>query len=440
MRLRVRCGVVSRALDVPPGGSRGDLEQLVKRDVLPELGLSSDTGFFISLNGKDILPGNVDTPLQDCGVVAGDLIRVFMNEKEKSVLDPTIVDLKPKDDPQEHHHDHNSQASGVTEPLSVISEDYANMPAAFERPTPFLPVMLCMEAKPGHVPHSLEAALSDACPQSAQESLIVALHVLMAEAGFVSKDLTETTTTTSTGQLLECWRKMGAYVLKYAHHLCPHASCVLACLPLGKHLVVNASVAAGVCEESLAALKLQTASYVTNVTSGLVTTDVYSNLPTLSRVFKDHVAYSALEVMRRGLELPPVTGLLALPCELLLTILAQLSAHSLLAMSVTCRHLNLLSNDEGLWRHLFVRDFSYDVEVSGQQWKQLYRHHYQMRCQARHPLPGVFPATYPFHSPYVYAPPFTPLPPGVIGGAYDARPDFNLPFGNIPPLLLPIPR
>uniref|UniRef100_UPI00358DFC73 F-box only protein 7 n=1 Tax=Myxine glutinosa TaxID=7769 RepID=UPI00358DFC73 len=444
MRFRVRCGGVSRPLVVPPGGSRGDLEELVKRDVLPELGLRSDTDFFLSLNGKDILPGNVDTPLQDCGVVAGDLIRVFMNERERPVSDPRIVDLKPMDEPQQHRNDQGSQASGVAEPSpvtsEVVAEDNASLPAAMEPSTPFLPVMLCMEAKPGHVPHSLEAALADACPQSAHESLIVALHVLMAEAGFVSKGLTDTAPTTSAGQLPEGWRRMGAYVLQYAHHLCPNASCVLACLPLGKLLVVNASVAAGVCEESLTALKLQTACYVTNVTSGLVTTDVYSNLPTLSRIFKDHVAYSALEVMRRGLELPPVTGLLALPCELLLTILAQLSAHSLLAMSATCRHLNLLSNDQGLWRHLFMRDFSYDIDASGGHWKQRYRHHYQMRCQVRHSLPVIPPGTFPFHSPYSYPPPFAPLPPGVIGGGYDTRPDFRLPFGNLPSLLLPRPR
>lgn len=58
-----------------------------------------------------------------------------------------------------------------------------------------------------------------------------------------------------------------------------------------------------------------------------------------------------------ALNLPDVFGLVVLPLELKLRIFRLLDVRSVLSLSAVCRDLFIASNDQLLWRCLYLRDF-----------------------------------------------------------------------------------
>lgn len=61
-----------------------------------------------------------------------------------------------------------------------------------------------------------------------------------------------------------------------------------------------------------------------------------------------------------ALNLPDVFGLVVLPLELKLRIFRLLDIRSVLSLSAVCRDLFIASNDQLLWRCLYLRDFRGD--------------------------------------------------------------------------------
>lgn len=61
-----------------------------------------------------------------------------------------------------------------------------------------------------------------------------------------------------------------------------------------------------------------------------------------------------------ALNLPDVFGLVVLPLELKLRIFRLLDVRSVLSLSAVCRDLYITSNDQLLWRCLYLRDFRGD--------------------------------------------------------------------------------
>lgn len=61
-----------------------------------------------------------------------------------------------------------------------------------------------------------------------------------------------------------------------------------------------------------------------------------------------------------ALNLPDVFGLVVLPLELKLRIFRLLDVRSVLSLSAVCRDLFIASNDQLLWRCLYLRDFRGD--------------------------------------------------------------------------------
>lgn len=61
--------------------------------------------------------------------------------------------------------------------------------------------------------------------------------------------------------------------------------------------------------------------------------------------------------------MPDVFGLVVLPLELKLRIFRLLDVRSLISLSAVCRDLYAASNDQLLWRFMYLRDFRGNVEM-----------------------------------------------------------------------------
>ncbi|EMP33172.1 F-box only protein 7 [Chelonia mydas] len=266
--------------------------------------------------------------------------------------------------------------------------------------------MLCSEAVDGEVPHSLETLYHSAECSSANDALIVLVHLLMMETGYVPQG-----TEAKAVSMPEKWRSGGVYKLQYTHPLCEDGSAALTCVPLGDLIVINATLKINNEIKSVKRLQL---------------------LPTSFICFQES-----------ALNLPDVFGLVVLPLELKLRIFRLLDIRSLLSLSAVCRDLYTASNDQLLWRFIYLRDFrDQTARPRDTDWKELYKKKLKQKKENlrwRHMmfLPPP-PHPIPFHPSPFYPNPFPPnpfspnsiYPPMIIGGEYDERP--TLPYVGDP--------
>ncbi|KAM4748700.1 F-box only protein 7 [Rhinophrynus dorsalis] len=294
-------------------------------------------------------------------------------------------------------------------------------------------LMLCSEAVDGKIPHSLETLYHNAGCTNANDALIVVLHLLMLETGYHQQGAE-----TKSMFMPEEWRSGGVYKLHYSHPLCEEGSATLACVPMGKLIVINATLKINNEMKSVKRLQLSTDSYISFPEQGDDVSSVYKDLQKLSRLFKDQLVYPLLAATRQLLNLPDVFGLIVLPLELKLRIFRLLDVRSLLSLSACCRDLLADTGDPSLWRFLYMRDFRDPIPRSRDtDWKELYKEKHRKKMETlrwrhmsilpgpAHPLP-IYPNPY---YPDLF-PPNPTFPPGIIGGEYDQRP--NLPVVGDP--------
>ncbi|XP_050782648.1 F-box only protein 7 isoform X2 [Gopherus flavomarginatus] len=298
--------------------------------------------------------------------------------------------------------------------------------------------MLCSEAVDGEVPHSLETLYHSAECTNANDALIVLVHLLMMETGYVPQG-----TEAKAVSMPEKWRSGGVYKLQYTHPLCEDGSAALTCVPLGDLIVINATLKINNEIKSVKRLQLLPTSFIFFQESEENVGEVYKDLQKLSRLFKDQMVYPLLAAARQALNLPDVFGLVVLPLELKLRIFRLLDIRSLLSLSAVCRDLYTASNDQLLWRFMYLRDFRDQISrPRDTDWKELYKKKLKQKKENlrwRHMmfLPPP-PHPIPFHPNPFYPNPFPPnpfspnsiYPPMIIGGEYDERP--TLPYVGDP--------
>ncbi|XP_029453183.1 F-box only protein 7-like isoform X2 [Rhinatrema bivittatum] len=434
MKLRVRVKKQTSWVDLESEEpTLHDLNSKLSASVLPALGYSSDTPFTITLNGKDALRGEQE-PLVSYGIVAGDLICLILPEATAAAcLSPqrySTLSLSPQNKqvapsvitvysqarrvaeagPNESPQSCNPMAGIRNNPTSggsrVPAESGFRVIAADEgaKPCPLEP-MLCSEATDGKVPHSLETLFHAAECASANDAMVVVVHLLMLETGYLPKG--------SDSKVLlmpDRWRNGGLYKLQYTHPL--------------STLKVNNNI------KSVKRLQLSPASYISFEHRKDNVARVYRDLQKLSRMFKDQLVYPLLASARQALNLPDVFGLVVLPLELKLRIFRLLDVRSVLSLSAVCHDLCAAANDSALWRFLYLRDFRDPMSrPRDTDWKELYRKKHKQKKEAirwRHMffLPSP-PHPIPFHPNPFYPNPFAPspiYPSGIIGGEYDQRP------------------
>ncbi|XP_012656627.1 F-box only protein 7 isoform X2 [Otolemur garnettii] len=289
--------------------------------------------------------------------------------------------------------------------------------------------MLCSESQEGQVPHSLETLYQSADCSDANDALIVLIHLLMLESGYIPQG-----TEAKAVSMPEKWKSSGVYKLQYMHPLCEGGSAALTCVPLGNLIVVNATLKINNEIRSVKRLQLLPESFICKEEPGENVAKIYKDLPKLSRLFKDQLVYPLLAFTRQALNLPDAFGLVVLPLELKLRIFRLLDVRSVLSLSAVCRDLFIASNDPLLWRCLYLRDFRDNtVRVRDTDWKELYRKRHKQRKEVQRRQAMFLPHPVPFYPNPWYPRPFPPsslLPPGIIGGEYDERP--TLPYVGDP--------
>eukprot|EP00063_Salmo_salar_P070751 XP_014045586.1 PREDICTED: F-box only protein 7-like [Salmo salar] len=124
--------------------------------------------------------------------------------------------------------------------------------------------MLCGEAEGGKVPHSLEVLYHQAQSSSTCDALMVAVHLLMVETGFLCQG-----SEGRPGEMPAGWRAPGGlYRLQYAHPLCDDSLAMVLAVPMGPILVINATLKVKQQVETVRKLSLKPSTYVTDQWTG----------------------------------------------------------------------------------------------------------------------------------------------------------------------------
>ncbi|XP_076016024.1 F-box only protein 7 [Genypterus blacodes] len=434
MKLRVRINRQTSLVELQ--GEEPSVTELldhIRHTVLPSHGLRSDAEFILSLNGSTPLSDSGQT-LLSCGIVLGDLICVMLPgspsaiasaqqgascsavQRDQNRTRPAASMTSNQDDDEQPSVSVQAAGSGEEEAhgLGVCSWE----------------PMLCSEAESGQAPLSLELLYHQS--RSPSDALMLAAHVLMLETGFVPQGCE-----LMPGEMPSGWRAAGGlYRLQYTHPLCENSLAMVLAVPMGPLVVINATLKVNQTVDTVRKLCVNPCSYVTDDWPGESAAAALKDLSRLSRVFKDQLVYPLISAARDAMCLPVAFGLAALPPELLLRVMRLLDIPSLLKLSGVSKHFHSATADYTLWRHLYRRDFRDPNPIISREtdWKQLYKIKFKSRTQSRRfssqcPYRHIIPvASRPFNSE-----PNPLLPPGIIGGEFDQRP--NIPLG-----LLPRPR
>ncbi|XP_052360623.1 F-box only protein 7-like isoform X2 [Oncorhynchus keta] len=219
MKLRVR--INKQTSRVKLEGEEPTLTELnvqIREILLPSHGLSPDTEFTLSLNGSDLLSDSGQT-LSSCGIVTGDLVCVILPPSVAvpfAAPAPSARQAVPSGSPASsaafassaHQSPSNSSSSSSSSPglyqavhppaqrsseastskgaepqQEVVREEEEEQEE--EAGQWVWEPMLCGEAEGGKVPHSLEVLYHQAQSSSTCDALMVAVHLLMLETGFL---------------------------------------------------------------------------------------------------------------------------------------------------------------------------------------------------------------------------------------------------------------
>ncbi|XP_068859025.1 F-box only protein 7 isoform X1 [Aphelocoma coerulescens] len=417
MKLRVRLQKRTAALEVQGAEpTLGELRAQLRLALLPAWGYSSDTTFSITLNRKDALTEDQKT-LASYGIVSGDLICLLLEEPDGQ---PSLPPPPPPSAPPPLQNGHEPSTltpnkSQANSPKGEGQNEQSNNEKA----------QVEVQESDERAGSSLEFP-SGLVPEDAD-----------LEEGYVPQGIEAKAVS-----MPEKWRGNGIYKLQYTHPLCGEGSAGLTCVPLGELIAINATLKINEEIKSVKRIQLLPSSFVCFQDPEKVA-GVYKDLQKLSRLFKDQLVYSLLAAARQALNLPDVFGLVVLPLELKLRIFRLLDVRSLISLSAVCRDLYTASNDQLLWRFMYLRDFRDPIaRPRDTDWKELYKKKLKQKKEAlrwRHMmlLPPI-PHPIPFHPNPFYPNPFPPnpfpsnpiYPPMIIGGEYDERP--TLPYVGDP--------
>ncbi|XP_016370261.1 F-box only protein 7-like [Sinocyclocheilus rhinocerous] len=447
MKLRVRINRQTRRLELDgPEPTLSELSARVRDALLPQCGLGSDVEFSLSLNGKAVLLDTGQT-LSSCGVVCGDMIAVILPQQTQTAPEtPALTNTPTSSEEAEPGGGGGADSSSVRD---------SGMEEWMEDEEGVSPPLLCCETEDGVIPHTLERLLNSSSCRNPSDCLMLALHLLLLETGFLPQGCN-----VNSGEMPIGWQAAGGvFRVQYSHPLLESSLVSAVAVTMGQTLVINAVLKMDKTVENSRKLVLKPDDYVTADWAGGCAGVVYTDLRRLSRLFKDQLVYPLMAAARQALGLPALFGLAVLPPELLLRVLRLLDVVSLVSLSAVCRDLNVATHDPSLWRHLLPdRDFAVCFPAGNQHrdtdWKELYRKKFKQRKENERRgrcrffpshVPPIFPLT-----PVPSAPlPFPLYPPGIIGGDYDQapvilpRPRFDpigpLP-GHLPGLGVPIGR
>uniref|UniRef100_T1IWE7 F-box domain-containing protein n=1 Tax=Strigamia maritima TaxID=126957 RepID=T1IWE7_STRMM len=396
-------------------------------EALKNLGIVG-TQFELSLNGQDPILGD-ELTLNELGLVSGDILRILTptpNQEHKNQTSVQIDERIEEDGPSSPVASSSGQSADADTSMAVDGEqpvDKIVVNRCLNEP------ILCRESTPYSVPEVLKQCYQSSAVETVYDALVVALHVMMLEAGFFPSMVRDD------GNRVPASTKLGhVYRIPYCHTSCPNSTAVLTCVIMGPILSVNGS-----CASVNFHYTLKPCHFVRNdYFNASAVHSVYQNLSKLSHQFKDTVVYPLLTAMQEEEGIPFSCGMMSLATEIKLLILSYLNVRSLLHMSEVCREFRTLADESALWKRLCFIDFPANMSQSfitetSISWK----HKYRILYKSRKSNPKHVCSVFPYPPPAYHIPPFQGLfppragfgpplmPPGILGGDYDRIPSFT---------------
>ncbi|XP_067933879.1 F-box only protein 7-like [Watersipora subatra] len=347
----------------------------------------------LSLNhGKTFIEAEDSTTLSQLNIVNGDILTLVAPSD-----DTKASNLNDKEDikssaPREKQEE---TTSPVIRKKCCLMDTQSSAMARSNSFRLGIPPSLMRDVRGEELPLSFQQLLAEHGTCGPIEQLILAVHTLMLESGFLYNRQNQE-------PLLDQIRKSSSmYKIPYSHVMHEDSNVTVACVPMANHLVVHAAVQAS---RNLH-LKLPTKHYLTE--DGLVR----SKLVQLSNSFKDLLVAPLILAMKEALNMEALPPVLDVPYELIMLIFAKLDFKSVCRLGTTCKHLSRVAKDNTLWKRLYCQRFGAPgkepTTMWGEYWYQLYRErvlnsrlHSMAAIRQPQPLPIPF-----------YTDPFAPLVP-----------------------------
>ncbi|CAK8688564.1 unnamed protein product [Clavelina lepadiformis] len=445
MKLRIRHKSKTKVLTLDNGldCTVGDVRRRIQ-DILSDLSVAVDAKFELSLNGQTSL-GSDSVKLIEVGVVSGDLVKLIMTEEGNvasqyaEVSEAMMSEVNLTSTQSMMSVIEEQPSTSQPEPENTETERSENEQVVPDPPCDDNsgPMFLRDYINEKTLPIFLQDLYDLPAVQNEFHAICVAFHTLMLESGFVLQNATQQSSDISTALM--------SFVvsLDYNHPAAETLQFSTTYNPLGPFVLINGLVRPCLnMEEQVLTLQVKSAEFVKKFNADTKPADsstIYRNMSKLSHIFKEGIAYKALNNMREELKLPPLHGLLSLFPELLLRVFSSLDAKSLCAVAQTCSQLYNIAGEDILWKKLYIQDFASRPNSVSDSWKDTYRVRYLEKnkeererrqfLQREREFEVVYP---PLHNPYPDLPvPFPGQPTGMIGGDYDLDPAFPYgPFGG----------
>ncbi|XP_016110163.1 F-box only protein 7-like [Sinocyclocheilus grahami] len=280
MKLRVRINRQTRGLQLDgPEPTLSELSARVRDALLPQCGLGSDVEFSLSLDGKAVLLDTGQT-LSSCGVVSGDMIAVILPQQTQTAPEtPSGAEAALTNTPTSSE-EAEAGGGGGADRSSVRD---SGMEEWMEDEEGVSPPLLCCETEDGVIPHTLERLLDSSSCRNPSDCLMLALHLLLLETGFLPQGCN-----VNSGEMPIGWRAAGGvFRLQYSHPLLESSLVSAVAVTMGRTLVINAVLKMDKTVENSRKLVLKPDDYVTADWAGGCAGVVYTDLRRLSRLFKD---------------------------------------------------------------------------------------------------------------------------------------------------------
>ncbi|GFG35956.1 hypothetical protein Cfor_10200 [Coptotermes formosanus] len=215
---------------------------------------------------------------------------------------------------------------------------------------------------------SLEGSQESSSSTNKSDLVAVLLYVLMIETGYspVNADRTSSCSYDHGFSIhkLNHFCSMPANwknIHKNSYEMCfvlgkfTQYPCRLLLIPLDDVLIINLIVSNLAQERNRYTLGIQPSKYVVNPTSSFIPAK-FSNLKDLSVKFKNNLSHPARSVIltKEGIL---NASLLGIPDEVKIKVLKYLKVSDFVKVSVVCRDLYAMSEEQALWRYFLVRDF-----------------------------------------------------------------------------------
>ncbi|XP_067126860.1 F-box only protein 7-like isoform X2 [Centruroides vittatus] len=183
------------------------------------------------------------------------------------------------------------------------------------------------------------------------DAIVVVLHVLMFELGFIPKDVPKNA---MNFQMPNGWQKKDLYEMSYEHSLCPNVIVNLKCLKVTtKFLAIYGSV-----------------NQECNTSNGQYNMHIQ---------LEDYIIHMPDSISK----IRPIWGFSSLPTDIKLHIMSFLDAPSLLKMSCVNVELNELAELPNFWKSLLRQDFPFVNLSEVENYKQKYKEEFENKKAIR---------------------------------------------------------